>query len=174
MRKLIMFATAAMALLAIPSIASADTPRYQEQTATFTVLQPKDAVGQFDNVWRHEFSVVVNPCDGTFSGTAPTYNNGATTPTWTEKVTGSFGDGSVSFVTDPIGGGATFQVTGAPYGQSVLAVTTWTANIVEMKASAPTFTSSSNFKNHGDYVKSQGGGSDAAHSCIGMPIVSGM
>jgi hypothetical protein len=173
MRKLIMFATAAMALLAIPSIASADTPRYQMQTATFTVLQPKDAVGQFDNVWRHEFSVTVNPCDGTFSGTAPTYNNGATTPTWTEKVTGSFGDGSVSFATNPIGGGATFQVTDAAYGESVLAVTTWTDNIVETKAKAPAFTNSSNFKNHGDYVKSQGGGSDAAHSCIGMPIVSG-
>ena len=27
-----------------------------------------------------------------------------------------------------------------------------------------------NFKNHGDYVNSHGGGSDAAHSCIGMPI----
>jgi hypothetical protein len=27
----------------------------------------------------------------------------------------------------------------------------------------------SNFKNHGDYVSSQGGGDDAAHSCIGMP-----
>ena len=27
-----------------------------------------------------------------------------------------------------------------------------------------------NFKNHGDYVSSQGGGSDAAHSCIGMPV----
>ena len=28
----------------------------------------------------------------------------------------------------------------------------------------------SDYKNHGDYVTSQGGGSDAAHSCIGMPI----
>ncbi len=28
----------------------------------------------------------------------------------------------------------------------------------------------SNFKNHGDYVSSVGGGSDAAHSCIGMPV----
>ena len=27
-----------------------------------------------------------------------------------------------------------------------------------------------NFKNHGDYVSSSGGGNDAAHSCIGMPI----
>jgi len=31
-------------------------------------------------------------------------------------------------------------------------------------------TETSNFKNHGDYVSSQGGGSDAAHSCIGMPV----
>jgi hypothetical protein len=28
----------------------------------------------------------------------------------------------------------------------------------------------SNYKNHGEYVSSKGGGSDAAHSCIGMPI----
>lgn len=31
-------------------------------------------------------------------------------------------------------------------------------------------TASTNFKNHGAYVSSVGGGSDAAHSCIGMPI----
>ena len=29
---------------------------------------------------------------------------------------------------------------------------------------------SSEFKNHGAYVSSMGGGDDAAHSCIGMPI----
>jgi hypothetical protein len=34
-----------------------------------------------------------------------------------------------------------------------------------------TFTlTTSNYKNHGDYVSSVGGGSDAAHSCIGMPV----
>jgi hypothetical protein len=26
------------------------------------------------------------------------------------------------------------------------------------------------WNNHGEYVAAQGGGSDAAHSCIGMPI----
>ena len=31
-------------------------------------------------------------------------------------------------------------------------------------------TALTHFKNHGEYVSSQGGGSDAAHSCIGMPI----
>jgi hypothetical protein len=161
-----------VAALAIPSIASADVPRYQEQTATFTVLQPKDTVGQFDNVWRHEFSVTVNPCDGTFSGTAPTFANGASSPTWTENVTGSFGTGTVSFLTDPIGGGATFKVTNAPYDTSVNVETTWTQNTVEMKASKPTFTDKTHYRNHGEYVKTAGGGADAAHSCIGMPITS--
>ena len=122
------------------------------QTATFTVTQPKDTVGQFSNVWRHEFTVTVNPCDGTFTGTAPTYDNGASTPTWTENVTGSFGNGTVSFTTDPIGGGATFQVTNAPFNTEVPVVTTWTANAVTMIASTPTFTNTSNYKNHGDYV----------------------
>jgi hypothetical protein len=40
---------------------------------------------------------------------------------------------------------------------------------LEFKVSK-TMVASSNFKNHGDYVSSQGGGSDAAHSCIGMPV----
>ena len=31
---------------------------------------------------------------------------------------------------------------------------------------------SSTYKNHGQYVKAMGGGDDAAHSCIGMPINS--
>ena len=130
-------------------------------------------MGQFGNVWRHEFKVTVNPCDNTFSGTAPTYDNGASSPTWTETVTGAFGNGTVSFDTVPVGGGATFKVTDAPYGTEVPVVTTWTANDVTMKASAPSFTNASDYKNHGDYVKSQGGGNDAAHSCIGMPINSG-
>ncbi len=174
MRKILTAALAlsAVAALVVPSLASADVTRYQTETATFTVLQPKDTVGQFGDVWRHEFNVTVNPCTDTFSGTAPTYDNGALTPTWTENVTGSFGNGTVSFTTDPIGGGATFQVTNAPFGTEVPVVTTWTANAVTMIANTPTFTDTSNFKNHGQYVSSQGGGADAAHSCIGMPINS--
>ena len=33
-----------------------------------------------------------------------------------------------------------------------------------------TTTNTSSYKNHGEYVKAMGGGADAAHSCIGMPI----
>jgi hypothetical protein len=171
MKKFIL-AAAVVATLVVPAAASANVERYQEQDATFTVNQPKDSTGQFDNVWRHEFNVTVNPCDGTFEGEAPTYDNGASTPTWTETVTGSFGKGTVSFATKPIGGGATFKVTDAPYNTKVIAESTWTQNIIEMKVSTPKFTDTSDYKNHGQYVKAMGGGSDAAHSCIGMPINS--
>src|SRR3954469_21669345 len=33
--------------------------------ATFTVNQPKDTVGQFDNVWKHVYTITVQP-NGTF------------------------------------------------------------------------------------------------------------
>ena len=39
-----------------------------------------------------------------------------------------------------------------------------------LEGDAAVITNSSTYKNHGEYVSSQGGGSDAAHSCIGMPI----
>ena len=35
------------------------------------------------------------------------------------------------------------------------------------------FTSTTDYKNHGQYVKAMAGRDDAAHSCIGTPITSG-
>jgi len=173
MRKFIItgMAVAMLSAVALPSVASADVPRYQPQTATFTVEQPRGQVGQFGDVWKHDFKVTVNPCDGTFEGKGNVTNGQSDSVVWTEDISGSFGDNTVSFDTVP-NAGATFRVVNAPYNTSVIAESTWTQNIIEMKASAPTFKNTSNYKNHGDYVKSQGGGADAAHSCIGMPINS--
>jgi hypothetical protein len=39
-------------------------------------------------------------------------------------------------------------------------------------AGAPVFTAITDYANHGAYVSANGGGSDAAHSCIGMPEVN--
>ena len=69
MRKLIMALMAVAMFAIIPSVASADVPRCDETvavnttvtTAKFTVNQPKDTVGQYSNVWRHEFTVIVLP-----------------------------------------------------------------------------------------------------------------
>src|SRR3954447_15458448 len=150
MRKLIIAGMAVAMLAIIPAAASADVARRDATvaahttvtTATLTVNQSKDTVDQFTNVWRHEFSVVVLP-DGSFSGTAQAYDNAATTPTWTETVTGKFNTDktAVSFDTIPVDGngvrivgGATFQVTNAPMNNTTVPVDTngtWTANKVE-------------------------------------------
>lgn len=191
MRKMLLVGMA-VAMLAIPASASADVPRCEASvpvsttitTATFTVNQPKDTVGQFSNVWRHEYTVIVN-ADGTFVGTGSIYDNGAATTTWTESITGSF-DASrthVSFQTDPIGGGATFKVTNAPMDNTTVTIVdtngTWTANVVEFKIGAPMFTTATtttpgteSVKNHGQYVKALGGGKLPAQACAGMPLNS--
>ena len=92
--------------------------------------------------------------------------------TLNEDITGSFGNGTVSLTANREDG-VSFSLVNAPTNND--AVTLATSNPVvpwalEFKATTPSFTNTSNYKNHGDYVSSQGGGSDAAHSCIGMPI----
>ena len=148
-------------------------------TATFTALQPKDTTHQFANVWKHDFKVTVN-ADNTFTGTSTVSDNGGSFA-WAEDVTGSFNADRtrVSFNTVPVGGGATFKVTDAPYNVSVDVVSTWTANSIEFMISTPVFTSATtttpgteSVKNHGQYVKAQGGGKVAAQDCAGMPLNS--
>src|SRR5262245_48856236 len=73
----------AMLAVAVPASASADVPRCESAvttnttvtTATFTVLQPKDTVGQFENVWKHDYTVIVQP-NGSFVGTGTITDNG--------------------------------------------------------------------------------------------------
>jgi hypothetical protein len=43
---------------------------------------------------------------------------------------------------------------------------------VEFHVSQPKFSDATHYKNHGEYVSTMGGGDDAAHSCIGMPMQS--
>ncbi|HSS58445.1 MAG TPA: hypothetical protein VLK59_10595, partial [Solirubrobacteraceae bacterium] len=67
MKKYILaLAIAALASVAVAATASADVQRNQEQTATFTVINPANAYSQWDNVWTNSVKVTVNPCDGTF------------------------------------------------------------------------------------------------------------
>jgi hypothetical protein len=178
MRKLILVAASitAIASLTVPALASADVARYQSETATFTTTQPAGVFGQFDNVWTHKYTVNVNPCNSTFSGTGVETGqdqNGA--QTFNENVTGTFNaDGSISLV-NTRSDGVVWSLDSVKTDGSVTLATLIAPAIpsnLEFKATAPVITNSSSFKNHGDYVSSQGGGSDAAHSCIGMPINS--
>ena len=185
--KKIIIGVVAIAMLAIPSVASADVPRCEASvpvnttvtTATFTALQPKDTTHQFTNVWKHDFTVIVNG-DNTFTGTSTVSDNGGSFA-WAESVTGTFSTDRthISFDTIPVGGGATFKVTDAPYNVSVDVESTWTANTIEMKIMTPVFTDAvtttpgtESVKNHGQFVKAQGGGKVAAQACAGMPLNS--
>jgi len=178
MRKLIPAAVsiAAIAALAVPALASADVARYQSETATFTTIQPAGQFGQFENVWTHSYKVNVNPCDSTFTGTGVETGHDQNGPALhNETVTGSFNaDGSISLV-NTRDDGVVWSLNHVKTDGSVTLATLIAPAIpsnLEFKATAPVITNSSNYKNHGDYVSSQGGGSDAAHSCIGMQINS--
>jgi hypothetical protein len=209
MRKLIIAVASVMALAvaALPSIASADVPRCQDtvttptvttavsKTATFNATQPSGAGGN----WVHHYSVTVKD-DGTFTGTnvitGQDYNGSATV---NETVSGSFskttaGVDIVTFNAERPSGLYTFKwgVTNAPMdgvadsmndGTVTYATAeNWTGGPLPITFTAPDFkvetvttggdTTTTTYKNHGDYVSIQGGGKAAAQACVGMPIVS--
>jgi hypothetical protein len=178
MRKFII-GTMALAMLAIlPSAASADVARCEAPVtstteATFTALQPKDTEHQFDNVWKHDYTVTVAP-NGSFTGVGIVTNNGGASA-WTETITGTSDSDSISFKTVPTGaatGGATFKVTDAAFNMEVDVddENTWQFNDIQMKISPLVFSSTTtDGLNHGQYVKAEGGGSVAAKKCAGMP-----
>ena len=176
MRKLIAAATivASLATLAVPALASASVNRYQTRTWTFTVTQPRLVNHQFDTVYTHNITVTTNPCDNTFAGTG-TITGAPDEVIPDENVTGSFGNGTVSLhLTRPGQSYSVDLVNGTADGTTISHPTTSSDNgyvdVIDFIVTAPKLTSTSDYKNHGDYVSSQGGGDDAAHSCIGMPI----
>ena len=167
-------AVAAVAAFMVVGTSSADVARYQTQTATFTATQPYGAVGQWQSVWKHNFVVTVNPCDGTFTGSAKQYDNGGAFFA-DETVTGSFNGNTVNLNVMRPSDNVAWSLTGAPTDENTVTLATTDPGVpwkVEFTVSQPQFSDATHYKNHGEYVSSQGGGADAAHSCIGTPIVS--
>lgn len=157
MRKIILaVAVAAVATMAFVGSASAGVARYQMQTSTLTV-------SAMDGAYVHTYTITTNPCNNTFTGSGGIASLGldetvsGTIDSRNIKVDGAYQTFNLGYTwhyDGPLSGGnATDSM-----GQTVLVTF------------ANTQTSTSNFKNHGDYVSSQGGGSDAGHSCIGMPV----
>jgi hypothetical protein len=192
MRKLITAGMAIAMLAIIPAAASADVPRCQDTvseaaTATFNATQPSGGGGN----WVHHFNVTVNP-DHTFTGTnVITGLDAGQMTTVNETVTGSITDKNadgtneitVSAVRDS--GFYTFKwsVTDAPMNGAIdsmdvgtvsyVTAENWNGGSLPITFTAPVFTyAPTTDMNHGQYVKSQGGGSVAAQKCAGMPLVS--
>ncbi len=143
---------------AAPALAAGSAPaRYQVGTTTYTVAVL--------DTYVHTYVVTANPCDGTIAikGSTPADSGYPTT----ETVTGTLANGIISFnstYNGPYNPGYTwsgsFPVAGGALGGEFTGTVT---------AAPATF---STFATHGGYVSSTGGGADAAHSCIGMPIGS--
>ena len=181
MRKFIL-AFMAVAMLAIPASASADVPRCEAApatpaTATFTATQPYGAVDQWDNLWTHNYTVTVNP-DRSFSGDGAVSGPGGV-DAFPEKITGTFNsDGTISYVatrtvnTDVSYYTMTNGVTDGVTENHPLSTpgASWE---LDMKVTPPVFTAATTDSlNHGQYVKSQGGGAVAGKACKGMPLNS--
>lgn len=148
-------AFAAVACLAVPALASADVPRYQTQTGTLTTHV---AYGSDSSV--HTYKVTINPCNSSFTG-----NDGSSRWAENEQITSGTINGTDITFHAIYPDGYSWDVAPGGNGSDVVGRTFQVTNDL-------TITSNSNYKNHGDYVKAQGGGADAAHSCIGMPLNS--
>jgi hypothetical protein len=153
MRKFLLIGMA-VAMLAAPSIASADVQRNQVQTGTLAAHVAYDDLSSV-----HTYTVEINPCDNTFTGF-----DGSSRWASNETVSGSINGKDITFDA-AYPDGYTWKVASGGNGSDVVGRTFKVTNDL-------TITSTSNYKNHGEFVKQSADKNDAAHSCIGMPVQS--
>ena len=179
MRRLLAPLAAAVLLVAMAvapiSAAPGGVARNQVTTNTYTL-----AAG-----YGHTYNVVINPCDGgTVSASGWQWGPGGV-PTVhypNETITATLSSDGTMLTFNPavyVGGWpynsgnpyswwGTFPVVGGTFTASDSTGGVYSGLVITRTSTAVT-----TWTNHGDYVSSMGGGDDAAHSCIGMPIVAG-
>jgi hypothetical protein len=183
-----------LAALAVPAVASADVERCQVTTtvtapsvttATFTVQEPRGTKDNFDSLWLSKYEVTVKD-DGKFEGVGSLTDDGGLGTNVPLAITGSFNADhtSISYVAKPVDNpdsvawvlnqGTTDGTTNAAEtlnveGPSVATNVRVTGLAFDTK---PATTTTTEYKNHGEYVSSLGGGKVAAQACVGMPTNS--
>ena len=144
--------------------AVADVPRYQSMTFSLhTDVGP--------GIDAHNYAMAYNPCDGTVVGTG-----GDTVVGYDEELLCSLVGNALScdgLIIGSIYDGQTYtyaanlDLTGIPtIGTTVFAGFPYPTSF------AVSNVANSTWKNHGAFVSANPDKNDAAHSCIGMPIVS--
>ena len=128
----------------------------------------------------HAYTVTLNPCNNTFAGTGDSYFLGfPSSPYVYETVTGSYVNGTLNFTATYLG-----TTYGNPFvwwiDPATISFGSPASGTAHQNQDSTTYAlsislndagPSSSYKNHGEYVAANPG-SDAAHSCIGMPIQS--
>jgi hypothetical protein len=124
----------------------------------------------------HSYTGQLSPCDGSFTATGQTSDG---VNTWTETVNGVLTASTLDYTSH-----YTPKVYGTDYSYWVTATragSSWTGTWSDSPGwttDSPTTgtvnvgSNATNYKSHGEYVAANGGGDDAAHACIGMPVQS--
>jgi hypothetical protein len=164
-----------LAALIATAPASADAPRYQMLNLNYATVDYFLGNGT-QGPYAQSFVVTLNPCDGTFSG------DGVANIYGPSETDGLIRGARISYTTDyPVNGQTDYvvevknAVLAADYSFSGLWSDNWDGGprVNEVvSAPAPDVTLASNWRNHGEFVAMNPDKNDAAHSCIGMPIVS--
>src|SRR3954471_14901402 len=160
-KRFIPVAVAAAALIA-PAASSGCWPRCEAPvatnttvtTATFTATQPANGYHQWDNLWTHDYTVIVQP-DGSFVGTGVVNGHDSLTTFNNEpqSITGSFDADKthVSFDAIRTNDGVEYALVNAPTDNTTLTsvldgdlkvngVSVTPADTVEFKVSKPVVT----------------------------------
>lgn len=178
MRRLLVALTAACLLGAVAIVPVAAAPggvaRNQATTITYTMA----------GGYGHTYNVVINPCNGgTVSASGWQWGPGGDPAVHypDEIITATLSVDGTMLTFNPavyVGGWpynsgtayswwGTFPVVGGTFTASDS-----TGGVYPGIVITRTSTNVTTWANHGAYVSSLGGGDDAAHSCIGMPIVA--
>jgi hypothetical protein len=159
-RWLFAVAIAAVASIAVAAAASAKVDRIQDTQGTTQTL-----VATVNGTYVHTYTITFGTNGSSFTGTSSV--DGWWGP---ETINGTFDGTTLRFHAVYNANPAyTWDYSGPLSGGPGQDSTGQTFNVALSGLTAP---STSDFKNHGEYVSSMGGGAAAAQSTIGMPVNS--
>ena len=151
-------------LTVAPSYSVGNGPaRYQTSSTTWTL-------NVLFGTYIHTYTLTTNPCNGTQTMTGYEVSNDGRQPSTSETVTYTLVGNVLTYhavYDDPFylqGNGFHFSYDAEIDGTTYIGA--GASSVVVTKS-----TTTSSYKNHGDYVSHSANKNDAAHSCIGMPIV---
>jgi hypothetical protein len=161
-------------LALVATTAHADVARHQIRTLTYSSVNYYLG-SDTTNAYPQSGTITANPCDGTFGGpgVVPGYGASVTSGHFTDQTHAVY---TVSYT---VGTQTDYLVTASVTVNSDFSFSgTWSDNYIggpqsgTVSSSAPSPVTSTSYASHGAYVKANGGGDDAAHSCLGMPVQS--
>ncbi|OYV60617.1 MAG: hypothetical protein B7Z69_03580 [Actinobacteria bacterium 21-73-9] len=145
--------------------AAGNVSRYQVETLTISATLHAYVTT------NHTYTVTLNPCTDTFSGTGAVQVGTNWLPI--ETITGTYDGSSLSFYASYTSGSVAYGISDVAVSSGSFAGTGYRDYFPGTEpwpvTGTVTVTATTDYANHGAYVSADPG-ADAAHSCVGMPI----